>query len=101
MRDQRTRPASPGLTPARDDRVTRSAVLLAVLDLHPTQVTVSELIRRLSRTPQEFGERDRIERAVLDLQGDGLLHRHEYLNRPDALVTPTLAALSVDELLAD
>jgi hypothetical protein len=50
------------------------------------------------RTPKwrqtfTWSERDRIERAVMDLAGIGLLHRHDFLNRPDSLVTPTQAAL--------
>ena len=99
MPDQRIRPLPADLSPEHSDQITRSAVLLIALDLHPIQVTVSELIRQLSPASADFGERDRVERAVLDLAGVGLLHRHDFLNRPDALVTPTLAAISADELL--
>ncbi len=101
MRDQRSRSSAGDLTTARQDQITQSAVLLVVIDLHPAQATVSELIRRLTRYPDDFMERDRVERAVLDLAGIGLLHRHDYLNRPDSLVTPTQAALCAYELLMD
>jgi hypothetical protein len=101
MHDQRIRSIPAGLTPHREDQITQSSVLLIALDLHPIQVTVSELTRRLSLNPDEFGERDRIERAVMHLAGVGLLHRHDFLNRPDSLVTPTEAAFCAAELLVD
>lgn len=99
MRDQRNG-STPGDVPAaRKDQLARQAVLLAVIDLHPAQVTVSELVRQLTLRPCKFCERDRIERAVTDLAGVGLLHHHDFLNRPDSLVTPTQAALVAHELL--
>jgi hypothetical protein len=101
MRDQRNGSVPSDLTTARQDQLTQQAVLVAVIDLHPAQVTVSELVRQMIRAPDEFGERDRIERAVFDLAGMGLLHRHDYLNRPDSLVTPTQAALCAYNLLTD
>lgn len=101
MRDQRNRSVPSDLTTARQDQISQQGVLHAVIDLHPAQVTVSELVSQLTRYPDDFGERDGIERAVLDLAGVGLLHRHDYLNRPDALVTPTQAAILAHELLKD
>jgi len=101
MRNQRTRLLSTEENTARQDQATQKAVLMAVIDLHPVQATVSELIRQLAFYPEDWCERDRIERAVIDLSGIGLLHRHDFLNRPDLLVTPTQAALVANELLMD
>ena len=101
MRDQRSCPTPAAFSTDRQDQITRSAVLLVVIDLHPVHATVSELVQRLSVAPEDFGEHDRIERAVFDLAGMGLLHRHDFRNRPDSLVTPTQAALCAYELLMD
>ncbi len=80
-------------TPAAGDAATESAVLQRLLDLHPVQVTAAELVREVGGESPGFGERDAIERAVRDLTGAGLLHRH------DAFVLPTRAALRFSELL--
>lgn len=80
-------------TPAAEDAATESAVLQQVLAFHPAQVTVNELVREVAGEPADFGERDSVERAVRDLTGAGLLHRH------DAFVVPTRAALRFNELL--
>ena len=80
-------------TPAADDAVTESAVLQRLLDLHPVQVTVAELVREVGGESPGFAERDAIERAVRDLSGAGLLHSH------DDFVVPTRAALRFSELL--
>lgn len=80
-------------TSAGQDAATESAVLQHVLALHPAQVTVAELAREVGGAPGEFAGRDAIERAVRDLSGAGLLHRH------DCFVLPTRAALRFDELL--
>lgn len=101
MRDQRSCQAPSALTTARKEQMTQQAVLMAVIDLHPVQVTVAELVRQLTRRPDDFGECDAVERAVFDLAGVGLLHRHDYRNRPDALVTPTQAAFVAHDLLLD
>jgi Fe2+ or Zn2+ uptake regulation protein len=81
--------------------VVQSAVLLTLIDLHPVQVTASELVRQLAASPEDFGECDQIDRAIRELAGAGLLHRHDFLNRPDAIVAPTRAALFARELLTD
>jgi hypothetical protein len=80
-------------TPAAEDVATESAVLQRVLDFHPVLVTVAELVREIGDEPTDFAERDAIERAVRDLTGAGLLHRH------DTFVIPTRAALRFSELL--
>ncbi len=78
---------------AEDDRLIERVVLQQVLDLHPAQVSVEELIREIAADPGEFAERDAIERAVRDLSRTGLLHRN------GEFVFPTRASLHFDELL--
>lgn len=80
-------------TPMPEDAATESAVLQQLLALHPIQVTAAELLREVGGESPTFGERDAIERAVRDLTGAGLLHRHQ------AFVVPTRAALRFNELL--
>lgn len=79
-------------TRAADD-ATESAVLTVLLDLHPTQLTLEELVREVAGEDAPFAERDAIERAVRDLGGAGLLHRVE------ERTFPTRAALRFSELL--
>jgi hypothetical protein len=80
-------------TPAAEDAATESAVLQQILDLHPAQITLAELTREVGGETPGFAQRDAIERAVRDLSGAGLLHRH------DNFVLPTRAALRFSELL--
>ena len=69
-------------------------MLPQVLALHPSPVTLEELVRELG-DERDFGQRDAIERAVRDLVGSGLLHRC------GALVLPSRAALRFEELSED
>jgi hypothetical protein len=78
---------------AEEDRAEESAVLQHVLALHPTAITIDELVRELDPGRDSFARRDAVERAVRDLSGAGLLHRSE------SLVLPTRAALRFDQLL--
>ena len=80
-------------TPAGEDIATESAVLQQVLDLYPAQVTYGELLREVAGQLAEFDERDAVERAVRDLVGAGLLHRH------DEFIMPSRAALRFNQLL--
>jgi hypothetical protein len=80
-------------SPAAEDAANESAVLQQLLDLHPTQVTVTELLREVGGEGAEFDERDALERAVRDLVGAGLLHRR------DDFIVPSRAALRFNELL--
>jgi hypothetical protein len=80
-------------SPAAEDAANESAVLQQLLDLHPTQVTVTELLREVGGEFADFDERDAIERAVRDLVGAGLLHRR------DDFVVPSRAAVRFNELL--
>jgi hypothetical protein len=71
---------------------TERAVLECVVDLHPIQLTLAELVRELTDTPEDFASRDRIEIAVQQLAGAGLLHRH------GQFVLPTRALMRAIEL---
>jgi hypothetical protein len=76
-----------------EDEGVESAVLRQLLDLHPTQLTLSELRREMGGAPDSFAERDALERAVRELTAAGLLHEG------GEFVVPTRAALRFDELL--
>jgi hypothetical protein len=80
-------------SPAAEDAAHESAVLQQLLDLHPTQVTVTELLREIGGEIAGFDERDAIERAVRELVGAGLLHRR------DDFIVPSRAAVRFNELL--
>lgn len=80
-------------TTSEGDVATESAVLQLVLDLHPTLLTVAEIVREVAGEDAGFAERDAIERAVRDLSGAGLLHHK------DGFAIPTRAALRFTELL--
>lgn len=75
------------------DDATESAVLSVLLELHPTQLTLAELVREVAGEEAGFAERDAIQRAVRDLGGAGLLHQ------VDERAFPTRAALRFSELL--
>ena len=81
-------------TDVEDDALQR-AVIECVVDLHPIQLTVDELVRELTDTPDDFASRDRIEIAVQQVARAGLLHRH------GAFVLPTRALIRAIELIAD
>ena len=72
--------------PASQDQVTERAVLSHVIDAHPSTLRLSDLIRELG-DPEDFRERDGIERAVGELVKGGLLFRCE------GAVLPTRQAL--------
>lgn len=76
---------------ADPDDVQRAVVEL-VVDLHPIQLTLTELVRELTDTPDDFASRDRIEIAVQQLARAGLLHRH------GQFVLPTRALLRAIDL---
>lgn len=75
-----------------EDESVESAVLRQLLDLHPTRLTLEELLREVSGGRGSFSEHDAIERAVRDLTAVGLLHQGE------EFVAPTRAALRFNEL---
>jgi len=79
---------------AVEDLQDERAVFVHVVETHPTTLKLSDLTRELG-DPQEFSERDRIERAVRELVKGGLLFRAE------CGVLPTRAALRAYELLIE
>lgn len=78
--------------PAEQDRRDQATVLSHVLSLHPESLTLAELVRELEGEGVSFSERDRIERAVRDLEGVGLVRR------ACELVLPTRAAVAFGAL---
>lgn len=80
--------------PAEQDAAVEAAVLRQLLALHPVQSSFDELLRDIASDPDDFVQRDAIERAVRDLTASGLLHHS------GELVLPSRAALRFDELLA-
>lgn len=80
-------------TTLAEDETVESAVLRQLLELHPTRLTLAELVRELGGDRGDFAERDAVERAVRDLSAVGLLHRSE------DFVEPTRAALRFSDLL--
>ena len=89
MHDQ-SKAAPTAVEDLRDER----AVLVHVVETHPTTLKLSDLTRELG-DPGAFSERDRIERAVRELVKGGLLFRCE------CGVLPTRAALRAYELLVE
>jgi hypothetical protein len=75
-----------------EDAKFERAVLMAVLETHPTHLTEAELIREHADDPDDLGTRDAFGRAVRDLIGVGLLHRS------GDFVLPTRAAVRIKEL---
>jgi len=78
---------------AEEDTAMESAVLQQLLALHPVQLTLAELAREVTDDPEQFAQRDAVERAVRELASAGLVHRGR------DFVVPTRAALRCDELL--
>jgi hypothetical protein len=73
----------------------QGVVLIHVLSIYPTHMRLLELIRELTDDSGDFSEGDRIEKAVRELIGVGLLFRCE------GLVLPTRAALRFNQILDD
>ena len=61
--------------PASEDARTESAVLAFLLDEHPAQLTMDELVLVLSADPRRSNPEDEAMRAVRELAGAGLVHR--------------------------
>lgn len=101
MHDQPSYPCRKGDTHANRDWMLQRLVLDSLFGLHPVQVTLSELVREIADDLADFGTRDDIERAVRDLEGIGIVHRHEFLKRDDAIVIPTRSALHLHALMED
>ena len=78
---------------AAEDIRDQGIVLIHVLAVHPSHLIVPELVREITAGTSEFAEDDRMERAVRDLTGLGLLRC------PGGVVMPTRAAIRFNELL--
>lgn len=74
-------------TPAEKDAETEFVVLSFLLDEHPAHLTIPEVSRALNAVPDTFGTRDAVERAIVVLDGAGLLHSK------GGFAVPTRAAL--------
>lgn len=79
-------------SPAAEDLKNERAILVHVVETFPETLRLSDLVRELG-DPEDFGERDDIERAVRELVKDGLLFRCE------GTVLPTRTVLRAYELL--
>ncbi len=75
-----------------EDESVEGAVLQQLIDLHPTRLTLAELVRELGGEHAGFAERDSVERAVRSLTATGLAHEGE------GFVAPSRAALRFSEL---
>lgn len=93
-RDSTDRGAT-GRTNRDQDLRDQGVVLVQVLAIHPTHLTIPELVREIVAGAAEFEEGDRYERAVRDLCGAGLV------NLAGGIVTPTRAALHFHRLDRD
>lgn len=82
----------PAADNAAEDRRDEGAVLRHVVETHPTTLRLSDLIRELS-DPDDFEQRDGIERAVRELAGGGLLFKSE------GAILPTRQALYLFDVL--
>jgi len=86
--------ASEPVSPAAEDLRDQAIVLGQVLFHWPIQLGLDDLLREIAVDPSADNDSDRIERAVRDLVGAGLLRRCA------ALVLPTRAALLCSKLEA-
>lgn len=78
-----------------EDNREQWTVLRQVLELQPTTLAQDELIREINcGRPRSFAEVDRVERAIRELAGTGLVHRPG----EDEMVKPTRSAIRYFEL---
>jgi hypothetical protein len=73
MHDHRT--SDPPFSSGEHDRKVEDQILRLLLEEQPAQVTMAEIELALNSGSRTFAERDAIERALLELVGQGLLHR--------------------------
>jgi hypothetical protein len=76
-----------------EDESRECAVLTEILRLHPTNLTVAELIRLMGADPSDFHQADSWRRAIGELCQYGLLRRD------GQVVVPTIAVIRFSELL--
>lgn len=77
----------------RQDIKDQGIVLMHVLDLHPVNLIVPQLVSGLTADSEDFSEGDRYARAVRDLASAGLLGSHH------GLIVPTRPALRFNEIV--
>jgi hypothetical protein len=78
---------------ADEDESRECAVLSEVLRLHPTSLTVTELVRLMGVVPAAgFADVDPWKRAIRELCGCGLLRQE------GQVIAPTIAAVRFSEL---
>ena len=77
---------------AEREDMAQQAVLAILLEAHPGQRSVEEVMREMTDRPDDFAARDTVDNAIRDLVGAGLLHRH------GPFVFATHAAVRFDEL---
>jgi hypothetical protein len=82
-------------TSAAQDLHDQGVVLIHVLMIYPTHLRLLELIREITAGSADFAEGDRIERAVGELLGVGLLFCWE------GVVLPTRSALRFNEIVGE
>jgi len=70
-------------------------VLTEVVQLHPELLTISELILRIARHPDDEATKEEIGNAVRDLRRSGLVRYRD----SEQVVEPTHAALRAYDLL--
>lgn len=76
----------PPKDPDQEDRAMQEALFHHLLDEHPTLLSRSDLIRELADDPDDWVQRDAVERAISELVKQGLLRCL------DDYVLPTRAA---------
>lgn len=81
-------------SPAAEDLKDERAILVHIVETFPETLRLSDLIRELA-DPDDFPQRDGIERAVRELVKGGLLFKS------DGAVLPTRTALRAYELLVE
>jgi hypothetical protein len=79
--------------PNAQDTTIEAAVMRQLIALHPIQLTIGELVLEIGGEGWDFAVEDAVERAVRELAAAGLAHRLS------DVVTPSRAALRLDELL--
>jgi hypothetical protein len=64
------------LNPVMEEAATEAAVLRLLLVLHPTQLTLPELVREISGDRSDFAATDPVDRAIIRLSAGDLLNHN-------------------------
>lgn len=94
MHDERSCPCPDTglLSTAKQEASVERGILSLVVGDYPEVYTENELVREVTRDPEDFGECETVERAIRSLWAVGLLHRY------GPLIFPSRAALRFDAL---